>query len=117
MQDQAPMIAAMAEKCRSMIQASGITGGDLPKALRPPHLVWMCDRIEKHADDWPATRLHRWIGFVQSAMLANRIVDLAGAKAMFDALKNAYRQTSDDPDLTDHIDPDSSFEFEVGGQG
>src|SRR5689334_22786311 len=114
---QAPLIVAMAEKCRSMIQAAPSGTCELPKPLRPPHLIWMCDRIEREADNWPETKLHRWIGFIQSAMLANGIVDLPGAKAMFDSAKTAYRQTSADPDLTDHLNPDSSFELEVGGQG
>jgi hypothetical protein len=51
----------------------------------------MCDRIEKHAADWPDTKLHRWIGFVQCAMMANGILDLASTKKMFDSVRmNIY---------------------------
>ena len=46
-------------------------------------------QIEEHAEDGPATKLHRWIGFVQGAMLANRMLDLDGLKAMFDDAKAA----------------------------
>jgi hypothetical protein len=42
---------------------------------------------------------------------------LDGAKNMFDSVKNAYLVTSEDQDLTDHLDPGSSFEIDVGGQG
>ena len=78
----------------------------------------MCDQIEKHAEGGPATKLHRWIGFVQAAMLANRMLDLDGLKAMFDKAKAAHEGTSEDSeDLIDHLDPTSSFEFDIGGQG
>ncbi len=50
-------------------------------------------------------------------MIANGILDLAGTKEMFDSVKNAYLLTRDDQDLTDHLDPDSSFEMDLGGQG
>ena len=90
---------------------------DLPEALRLPHLLWMCNQIEEHASTIHATKLHRWIGFVQAGMLANGIIDLQGARAMFDAVKNSYGATSDDQDLIDHLDPTNSFEIELGGQG
>jgi hypothetical protein len=117
MTDPSASIAAMAEKCRSLIEGHNITAKNLPHALVPKHLLWMCDRIEKHANDWPDTKLHRWIGFIQCAMIANGILDLMGTKKMFDSVKNEYVLTSEDQDLTDHLDPDSSFEIDVGGQG
>lgn len=117
MQTPTASIVAMADKCRSLIEARNVTQKDLPPPLLPSHLVWMCDRIEKHATDWPDTKLHRWIGFVQCAMMANGILDLPGIKEMFDSVKNAYLETSEDQDLTDHLDPDSSFDIDVGGQG
>jgi hypothetical protein len=116
MQDPGASIAAMAEKCRSLIERHNTTEKDLPRALLPIHLLWMCDRIEKHAGEWPDTKLHRWIGFVQCAMMANGILDLAGTKKMFDSVKNEYL-TREDQDLTDHLDPDSSFGIDIGGQG
>lgn len=111
------LIVAMAEQCRSSIRDVEVTPDHLPPGLHPRHLLWMCDRIEQHVEDWPATKLHRWIGFVQAGMMANRILDLAGAKAMFDKAKTAYGEPADDPDLMDHLDPDSSFEMDLGGQG
>ena len=74
-----------------------------------------CDNIEKHAEDWPATKLHRWIGFVQCAMMANGILDLDGAKAMFDEAQVAHGEISED--LFDHLDATSAFEVDIGGEG
>ena len=112
------LIVAMAEECRRVIQEWDKSAPDLPKALQPKHLLWMCNKIEEHAEDGPVTKLNRWIGFVQGAMLANRILDLDGLKAMFDNAKRDHGETSEDlEDLTDHLDPTSSFEFDIGGQG
>ena len=111
------LITAMAEQCSRLILESDAPDLGLPKALQPKHLVWMCKQIEKHAEDGPATKLHRWIGFVQGAMLANRMLDLDELKAMFDQAKAAHGETSEDlEDLTDHLDPASSFEFDIGGE-
>ena len=109
------LIQAMAEECRSVILEWNKPDSNLPEALQPKHLKRMCDRIEKHAEDWSTTKLHRWIGFVQCAMMANRMLDLDGAKAMFDKIKNAFGESSED--LLDHLDPRNFFELDVGGEG
>jgi hypothetical protein len=77
----------------------------------------MCDQIEKHAESWPATRLHRWIGYVQGGLIANRILRLDEIKKMFDVAKNSYGVSGDDPDLVDHLDARTAFEMEIGGEG
>ena len=109
------LIAAMAERCLETILASDQPTADQPPSLQPKHLEWMCREITRHARDWPATRLHRWIGFVQAALIANRMLDLAGAKRMFDDAKNAFGAL--DQDLVDHLDPGCAFEFDLGGEG
>lgn len=109
------LVVAMAEKCGVLIQESEATDAGLPQALHPRHLLWMSECIRNHAEDWPATRLHRWIGFVQCGMVANRMLDLDAAKAMFDEAHVAFGQPSDD--LIDHLDPASSFKLEIGGEG
>ena len=78
------LVVAMAEQCRRVIQEWDEYDSRLPKALQQKHLLWMCDKIEEHAEVGPANKLHRWIGFVQGAMLANRMLDLDELKAMFD---------------------------------
>ena len=109
------LVIAMAEKCRGAILGWNEPELELPVSLQPEHLEWMCDNIERHADDWPATKLHRWIGFVQCGMLANRMIDLDEAKTMFDAAKVAFAELGDD--LLDHLDPESSFQLDIGGEG
>ena len=112
------LIVAMAKECRSIIQDWNQPVPELPKSLRPKHLLWMCAMIEEHAEDSPATKLHRWIGFIQCAMVANRMLNLNGLKAMFDEVKLAHGDACDDlEDLLDHLDPTNSFELDIGGQG
>lgn len=115
MDDANQLVVAMAQKCRGLIQKWETPDVDLPKALQPKHLLWLCDKIDENAEDDPATRLHRWIGFIQGAMMAHRMLDLEGAKAMFDQEKMAYGETSDD--LLDHLDPSSAFNVDIGGEG
>jgi hypothetical protein len=115
MQNANLLVAAMAEKCKDLILQWDAPCPDLPRPLQPKHLLWMCKKIEEHAEDAPATKLHRWIGFIQCAMMANGMLDLDGAKAMFDRVKVAYREGGED--LLDHLDPTSHFELDIGGEG
>ena len=117
MEQTSMLVIAMAEQCKSLIMRAGERDSDLRAALGPHHLMWMCDRIRQHAEEWSPTKLHRWLGFVQCGMIANRIIDLDGAKAMFRKEKIAYGRQGDDVDLVDHLDYTSSFEMEIGGQG
>jgi hypothetical protein len=48
-------------------------------------------------------------------MLANRIVDLSAVKVMFNDLKIAFGKPSQD--LVDHLNVESSFQLELGGEG
>ncbi len=108
----------MAERCRALIRQSTNPDSNLPQPLHPRHLLWMCDQISEHSADWPAAKQHRWIGFIQGGMLANRMLDLKGAKAMFDEAKSTYADSgAEEDDLLDHLDPNSSFSLDLGGQG
>lgn len=109
------LVVAMAQKCRGLIQEWKTPDTSLPKALQPKHLLWLCNRIDEHSEDRPATQLHRWIGFIQSAMMAHRMLDHEGAKTMFDQAKKAHGEKTED--LLDHLDPESSFKFDIGGEG
>ena len=46
--------------------------------------------------------------------MANHILDLDGAKVMFDEAKTKYGARDDD--LLDHLNPESSFKLEIGGE-
>lgn len=108
----------MAERCLRIIQDKPEdVRFALPAPLRPAHLRRMCQLISEHAEDWPAAKLHRWIGFVQAGMIANFMLDLQGAKAMFNKIKEEYGLTAQDQDLLDHFDPGTTFEIDIGGQG
>ena len=109
------LVTAMAHQCREILSKKLKLELGLPASLQPRHLIWMCDEIEQHAEEWPATKLHRWIGFIQGGLLANHMLDFRAAKAMFDEAKVAYGEASED--LLDHLDPDSSFELDIGGEG
>lgn len=118
MDSDSKLIVAMAESCRRLIQKSNDGESRLPTALRKKHLLWMCDKIEEHAEVGPTSKLHRWIGFVQAAMLANRMLALDELKTMFNEAKRAHTEAGDDlDDLLDHLDPTNSFELDIGGQG
>jgi hypothetical protein len=117
MEETRVIVAAMAAKCRDIVRRSNEVEESLPKALHPKHLLWMCDQIQKHSQEWPVTRLHRWIGFVQAAILANRMLNLEETRAMFDELTKSHDACSKDQDLIDHLDVDSSFKLDLGGQG
>lgn len=112
------VVVAMAERCRRVVQAWDKSDSRLPKKLRQEHLLWMCDKIEKLAEVGPANKLYRWIGFVQGAMLANRMLVLDELKAMSDKAKRVHGDASNDlEDLCDHPDPTNPSEFDIGGQG
>jgi hypothetical protein len=115
MSENEALVIAMAERCLATIVAWDHSDRDQPGSLKPDHLAWMCRTIRQHAGDWPEAKVHRWIGFVQGAMIANRMVTLEEAKAMFREAKNAYG--AKDVDLIDHLDPDSAFQLDIGGQG
>jgi len=107
----------MAAKCRDIIRRSNEVEESLPNALHPKHLIWMCDQIQNNPQGWPVTRLHRWIGFLQAAILANRMLNLEEIRGIFDEVKKSHKVISGDQDLTDHLDVSSSFKLDLGGQG
>jgi hypothetical protein len=117
MEDVRNHIAAMAAKCRAVLRGSHEKEPRLPKALHPKHLLSMCSQIETHANTWPISRLHRWLGSIQAAILANRMLDLDGIKAMFDTIKGSVAANEEDANLIDHLDVNNTFLLDIGGQG
>lgn len=49
-------------------------------------------------------------------MIAKRFLRLDEVKTMFDVAKNSFGARNDDQDLLDHLDADTAFEMEIGGQ-
>lgn len=111
------LISAMAEQCKNALEGARTPAADLPQPLHPRHLYWMCEEVVKCAETWPTAKLHRWLGFVQGGVLANRRLDLEGIKAMSAEARSALEAEDIDFDLADHLDPSNSFELDIGGQG
>jgi hypothetical protein len=76
----------------------------------------MCKTIIEHAEDWPDSKSHRWIGYVQAGMIANLMIDVRTARTMFNKLREQFGALSNDQDLLDHLDSNTAFEIETGGQ-
>ena len=117
MEDAKLLVAAMSEQCIALILKSEPIDVELPEVLQPPHLLWMCDQIANNAEDWPEPKLHRWLGFIQSAMLASQMLTFEELRVMCEDMKNTYVAQSDDQDLIDHLDPHNSFRMDLGGEG
>lgn len=115
MDHAALLIVAMAERCRETLLKQQGGSPPLPLSLQPKYLLWMCGTLETQVEDWPATRLHRWIGFIQAGMMANGMIDLPEAKRMFDDAKIAHGDMHDD--LVDHLDSSVFYEVDLGGEG
>ena len=115
MSDDVLLLVAMADRCGEVISTKGRADATQPASLQPEHLLWMCRQMVKYRNDWPATKVHRWIGFVQAALIAGHMLELHEVKAMFDRAKNEYG--APDEDLLDHLDPHSAFRLELGGEG
>jgi hypothetical protein len=117
MVDTRLLVAAMAAQCRDVVHDALEDETDLPKELHPKHLLWMCDQITEHSQEWTAAKLHRWLGFIQCGLLAHRMLSLEQVKRMFDDVQKSHGFSSEDHDLVDHLDPSSAFHLETGGQG
>lgn len=108
----------MARKCQDLLQKHGGPCLPVPPSLNPLHLKRMCEQIESLVNAGKVKKAHRWIGFIQAGLLALGILDLTGLQEMFDDLKlDVADRDSDLENLLDHLDPDSAFEFELGGEG
>ncbi len=109
------LMREMIDVCQDIIDNHADPSVELPPSVSSEHLSWMCRRLNKHIEEWSIAKMNRWIGFIQCAMIANRMIDLDGVKAMFDKAKFAFGEPSQE--LLDHLDPDSAFRFDLGGQG
>ena len=86
------------------------------KEAHPNRLVWMCERIEKKSEDWPSSKLHRWIGHIHGCALAFGIFSFEDLKDIVSNAKNHFSEGLDS-DLCDHLDESNPFRFDIGGEG
>jgi hypothetical protein len=113
-EDPRRFAVAMAKECRHLLASANVKNLELPDPLKPRQLLWMCDRVEEHADDWPERKHHRWIGFIQAAIMANQLVDRPGMKQLFCNTGIAHDESFGDDDMLDHLDPAQSLQLDVG---
>jgi len=89
-----------------------------PLEVQPKNLLRMCHRIEEKAveDEWPDTKLHRWIGHLHGCMLTLGIVDIDRLKEIMSQAKKVFGEKEDE-ELKDHCNPDNFFSLDIGGEG
>ncbi len=116
MDDAFQSVTALADECQEFIRRNASPGADPPELIDINHLSWMLDQICLHAQDWPPTKLYLWIGFVQCGLIANGLLKPKTARAMFGQSWTGYSVDSIDQDLIDHLDHESSFSLDIGGE-
>ena len=104
----------IARHCEEIILEFKATLG--PGLLRTRHLLEMCEKIEKNADDWPVTKLHRWIGFIQGCLVMAGLTTIEKESQFVRETKQKITETVDE-ELKDHHDSDNHFELELGESG
>jgi hypothetical protein len=58
-----------------------------PEGTIPAHLLWLCDQMVDKSEQWPVTRLHRWVGYIQGCMVSRGIP--TSMSAVFDLEENS----------------------------
>lgn len=76
----------------------------------------LCCNLERRAETWPESRLHRALGFVQGVLVARGVTSYADQLALINGLKVAYPEDTDE-ELQEHLDPKSPFQLDLGGPG
>jgi hypothetical protein len=87
----------------SMIEPDGPCGGPKEDFLRnlkdsshegsdPAYLLWMCDQIVEKSQEWPATRLHRWVGYIQGCLVHGGISTLEDEKTAVREVKKSFSE-------------------------
>jgi hypothetical protein len=88
---------------------------DFDKYTSPLWLLWMCERIGKHYEDWPVTKLHRWVGYIQGVMVANGMSSVDLEKQTVQDARIWFPEEIDQ-ELDDHNNPDIKFRLDIGGE-
>ena len=79
------------------------------------NLIWMCKQVQTQ-EDWPSSKRHRWLGYVQGVLIALGISTVEDEKKLVAKAKEYFIEYKD-TDLKDHNDPDSPFQIDIGGEG
>lgn len=92
-------------------------GDDIPErdaALE--HALLLSHQVEQYVLQWPATRLHRALGFIQGVLVSRGCSSLEEQCTLLERLQIGFPECRD-RDLADHLDPRQPFELELGGSG
>lgn len=110
----------LAEKLADHIRtdADFTVAEDAPKETTPEHLIWMLEHLSVKAEkeEWPETKVHRWLGYVMGCLASHRTCTLPCLKGITAEAKQYYFEKEDD-ELRDHSDPDHPFTLDIGGEG
>ena len=106
-------LRTMVERCRTAIAASATSREVQP--VPPAHLTWMCDQLDENVDQWSAVKVARWIGFLQCALIADRILDARHVGVIFADARGGLHDAR--RDLLDRLAAEEPFEFDLGGEG
>lgn len=106
----------IAQNCKLILEDTWDLGLDPGmRTVSQEHLLWMADQIYENSDTWPATKLHRWVGFMQGVMVAYALTTIDKESSTVRKIKQAFLEEMD-VELKDHQDPESYFELELGGE-
>lgn len=91
---------------------------DVDDSTQPERLLEMLEKLvhKAHQEEWPDTKLHRWLGWVMGCMACHNIASLERQKEIVAHAKLHFGEKDDD-ELTEHHNPDSTFRLDIGGEG
>ena len=93
---------------------------DVPEDSKPLHLLKMCKIVREQAfeesSDFPVSKLHRWIGHIQGCLITTKVATVDQIKEIMRMAKLAFGEKPD-TELMRHLDPDSPFFLDIGGEG
>jgi len=78
------------------------------------NLLNVCNRIITKAEEWPDEKLFMRLGFIQGVMVSHGVCSLDMIRRVVNFIRERHL---DYVDLLDHNDPESPFNFELGGEG
>lgn len=55
----------------------------------PKHLLGMCEQVVANAETWPATKAHRWVGYIQGVLVALGLTTVDHQKSIVTRLREA----------------------------
>lgn len=91
---------------------------EVEKVVHPDRLLTMIEKLIHKAeqDEWPDTKLHRWLGWIMGCMACHNIAGIEKLEQIVTSSKMCFGEKADE-ELEAHHNPDSSFRLDIGGEG